>query len=404
MMRRTLLGLALALGFALISVSQVNACPFCKDQRGPTLLEEFKRASMVLVGTFTNPQPNGSGLDNGTTDFVIEQQLKSHPILKGGNGVREITVKGKKKKVLTIPRLINNNDTYILFCDVYKGDIDPYKGEIIQEGGRVDQYLANLAKLNDKKPALRLKECFKYLNDPEYIVSLDAYREFAKADYKDYMDIAKNLPAEKIAGWLKDKKTPMYRYGLYGSLIGHCGEEKHIKLLRKMIDNRKIRRSSGIDGLLAGYLMLLDKHKRKKEAVGYLQKVLSDKDERFMFRYATLRTVRFYWNTRTDVFTKKELADSLALLLEHDDMADFAIDDLRKWNQWQYSKKILGLWDRQSHNIPVVKKAILRFAIRGEKHNDTCKAFITEQRKTNAKLVRQVEKLLEFEEAAFPTS
>ncbi|MGF1579211.1 MAG: hypothetical protein ACFCD0_07590 [Gemmataceae bacterium] len=404
MLRRTLL---VILTFSIViafTQRQANACPFCKDQRGPTLLEELKRASMVLVGSFTNPQPNGSGLDNGTTDFVIEQVLKAHPILKDGKGIRTIKVKGKTKKVLIIPRLINNNETYILFCDVYKGDIDPYKGEVLQEGGRVDQYLADLSTLKDKSVSRRLQECFKYLNDPEYLVSLDAYREFAKADYKDYQKIAEKLPAKTIAGWLKDKKTPAYRYGLYGSLIGHCGEQKHIKLLRKMIDDRKVRRSSGIDGLLAGYLMLQHKHKKTKEALGYLNSVMSNKEERFMFRYATLRTIRFFWTTRPDVFEKKSLAQSLAALLEHDDMADFAIDDLRKWKQWQYSDEILGLWKRSSHNIPVVKKAILRFAIRGEKYNKACKSFITEQRQTNLKQVQQVEKLLEFEDAAFPTS
>src|SRR5581483_3451491 len=43
-------------------------CPFCALDSSPTLVEDFKQANIVLLGTLTNAR-----LDDGTTDLVIEK-------------------------------------------------------------------------------------------------------------------------------------------------------------------------------------------------------------------------------------------------------------------------------------------------------------------------------------------
>ena len=58
---------------------------------------------------------------------------------------------------------------------------------------------------------------------------MDAYKEFANADYKEYRPMAKNLSADKLAKWLQDPDTAQFRFGLYASLLGHCGTEKHAR-------------------------------------------------------------------------------------------------------------------------------------------------------------------------------
>ena len=68
--------------------------------------------------------------------------------------------------------------------------------------------------------------------------------------------MAKDLPADKIAGWLRDPNTPGFRIGLYGSLLGHCGKEEHAELLRSLVEDPARKLSSGLDGVLAGYTMI----------------------------------------------------------------------------------------------------------------------------------------------------
>src|SRR5689334_22431676 len=96
--------------------SPATACPFC-TQRGPTFLQDFDQASMVLFGKFTNPKlPKGDDFGGGTTDFVIEKVVKANKILGD-------------RKVITLPRYVpKTKSKYLIFCDVYKGKIDPFRG------------------------------------------------------------------------------------------------------------------------------------------------------------------------------------------------------------------------------------------------------------------------------------
>src|SRR5271168_2071971 len=70
-----------------------SACPFCSEERGPTLVGDFKQAAMVLMGKFANARLDAAngGADGGSTEFVIEEVLKAHESL--GN-----------KKTITLPR------------------------------------------------------------------------------------------------------------------------------------------------------------------------------------------------------------------------------------------------------------------------------------------------------------
>ena len=68
-------------------------------------------------------------------------------------------------------------------------------------------------------------------------VSNDALREFANVDYKDVRDLYAKLSADTIAAWLKDENTPAFRYGLYASMLGHCGKPEHADLLKSMLDD-----------------------------------------------------------------------------------------------------------------------------------------------------------------------
>jgi hypothetical protein len=353
----------------------VLACPFCMDERGPTLVGDFDQALLVLYGHFGKVHGDG---DEKSSDFVIEQVLKSHDIVKGKGTVR-------------LPKAIERPESkFLLFCDVYKDRIDPYRGIEVTSGSELLKYLTGAMTTKAKSQPDRLRYCFDFLNSPEIEVSLDAYREYARADYKDYKDMAKTLPADTIAGWLQDEKTAPYRYGLYASLLGHCGGAKHAALLRSMIDDPEKRKGSGIDGLIAGYVML-----EPKKGWHYLQNNLDDPKQPFLMRYASLRTVRFLWDQRPDLIDKGTLVKGIVSLLAHADMADFAIEDLRKWQRWELTSQVLGLFNEKSHSTPIVQKAILRFALQSP--DPAAAQFVRNQRQRDAEWVNDTEELLKLE-------
>src|SRR5690606_27612754 len=84
----------------------------------------------------------------------------------------------------------------------------------------------------------------------------DAYAEFAKSPYHEVASLAKDFSREKLRKWLVSPQTTQTRIGLYGLLLGLCGTAEDLPLLeRKIVETSKDYRL-GIDGVIAGYLML----------------------------------------------------------------------------------------------------------------------------------------------------
>jgi hypothetical protein len=375
----------LALGIAVLvwmsCPTPVSSCPFCSMQ-GQTLIGDVNQASMVLFGTFTNAKLDASGdFGQGSTDLVLEAVIKSHEILGD-------------KKLLTLPRYVptdkNSNTKFLVFCDVFKGKIDPYRGVPVPADSDMVKYIKGALEVKDKNIAARLRFYFDYLDNKDTEISNDAYKEFGNADYKDYRDMAKDLPADKIAKWLEDPNTPAFRYGLYASMLGHCGAANHAALLRTMLDDPQKRVSTGVDGVLAGYTML-----QPKAGWDYIGGILKDPAKEFMLRYAALRAARFFWDSRPDVVNQEKLVAGVCQLLDQSDIADLAIEDLRKWNRWEVSDRILELQNKKSHDIPIIRRAILRFALSCPDKKAT--VFVEQCRKRDPEMVKDTEELLKLE-------
>jgi hypothetical protein len=371
--------------------STASACPFCA-QMGQTLTGEVDMASMVLLGTLKANNENGDGIE-GTTMMTVAKVIKDNDFLKGS------TVVKLNRKIEPLPGQPKSMK-YLVFCDIYKGNVDPYKGIGIAPDSDLPKYLEGALKHKGDKPAVRLRFFFDYLDNAEQEVSIDAYKEFAAAPYQDYRDMAKDLPADRIAHWLfdngkkeNDPKTPQYRYGLYASMLGHCGKPEHAKKLRELLDDpiRQSSTSSGTDGILAGYIML-----DPKEGWSYLADLLKDAKKDFPTRYAALRTVRFFWDQRPDVVSKPVMLAGIRPLLEQNDIADLVIEDLRKWKEWSLTKEIMGLRDRKSHKVPIVQRAILRYALSCPQNSDAM-TFVDTLRKKNPDMVKDAEEMLRIE-------
>jgi hypothetical protein len=123
--------------------------------------------------------------------------------------------------------------------------------------------------------------------------------------------------------------------------------------------------------------------------------LLNDGKQEFLLRYAGLRTLRFFWDQRPDLVSKKDLVQGMALILGQSDMSDFAVEDLRKWHQWQLTDQILDLYGKKTHDIPVIRRAILRFALQSP--GARAKTFVETQRQRDADWVKDTEELLKLE-------
>jgi hypothetical protein len=376
-------GSSLSVVVVVIATSTSWSCPFCGPGR-QTLTQEAAQAALIIYGTPTNPVFDPAATFQGTTDIEIEAVIKEHPFIAG-------------KKRVTINRYLAidkaNPKKYLVFCDVFKDKLDPYLGMPVDPDSRIAEYLKGALAVREKDATTRLAYFFKYLDNPDINLSDDAFQEFANVDYKDFRPLAEKLDPDVIVKWLQDLNTPVSRFGLYGSMLGHCGQKRHAAILREMLDDPAKRFSTGIDGMLAGYVLL-----QPKEGWDYLRGILADGQRDFLLRYAGLRAARFFWEYRSDVVPGEEVIKALALMLPQDDIADLVIEDLRKWKRWELTENVLALFEKKTHDAPIIRRAILRFALQAPADRyPRAAAFVAAQRRRDAEWVKDVEELLQLE-------
>jgi hypothetical protein len=401
---RRLICAALAFGLLLANHSPALAFP---SLIGPlpdqlTLRGDARVSAVILYGTFANPRRsvNSTGdkeeAAKWITDFHILKVIKTDPALG-------------KRNVIEIPRYVpvpdpRNPPKFLVFVDVYKGELEPYRGVKVDSAAVLD-YLKEALALDDKDPVGALRYFFRYLDHADQTVADDAFREFARADYQDLRAAAKFFPAEKLARWLRDSKTPAERLRIYALLLGQCGKEEHANLLRGMLDDPK--KCAGFDGMLAAYTML-----KPADGWAHLKRILGNEKEDFRTRYAALRAVRFFWENTTDVaenkkLDKKDFLEGLCLLLNQGDIDDIAVECLRQWQRWERTEQVLELFNQKTRNLSAItKRAILLFAMAAEKSRHPAqakaKAFVARMRQADPDWVSDTAELLELEQEPAP--
>ena len=232
------------------------------------------------------------------------------------------------------------------------------------------------------------------------MISGDAYNEFGAADYKEVRQLAEKLPADTLLKWLKDPNTPAFRYGLYGLMLGHCGKPENAKRSASCSTTRTAAFSSG-----ARRHARRLRPARPQGRLGVPGLVLKDPKKDFSARYAAParrcassgRTGRT-WSRRPQWCSKPS-----RLLLAQADIADLPIEDLRKWGVWELTDDVLALADKESHNvIPIVNRAILKFALTAAPKNKAAAAFVEKARQKDAKKVQFLEELIHDEQKPAP--
>lgn len=321
--------------------------------------------------------PRGTG-DSGKTDLRVETVIKTDGSFKVGRG-----------QVIELPHYLPVDPPHLLlFCDVVGGRLDPFRGVPLQ-GKDVLEYLRGGMALDPKNRTKLLLYYFRYLDHADPELSNDAYGEFAKADDREIGQVAAELVPTRLRAWLKDPRTPAERLSLYAFLLGGCGGDAEAALLKSMLEQSDERTTESLAGILAGYI-----HLRPREGWARALELLSDEEQPFPIRYSVLKTARFYHGWKPDA-TRAPVLRALAAALSQADLADLAMDDLRKWHCWDLTKEVLEVSGRKTHGAPVIRRAILKYALACP--GKEAAAFVEGQRKRDARMVQDTEELLKLE-------
>jgi hypothetical protein len=210
--------------------------------------------------------------------------------------------------------------------------------------------------------ATRLKYFVKFLEFPDSLVANDAYGELANAPYKDIAAVAATLPREKIREWLTRAETPQTRLGLYGMLIGLCGNESDAKMLAERIAPNSDDFRIGLDGMISGYLLLTG-NAGLDNIDEWKFKIHNGKKTSFSEIYAAMMGLRFMWQYAGGKISNERLQQSMRLLLDQPELADLVIADLARWKDWSVQERLMSLYGKGDYNIPSVKRPIIRYML-----------------------------------------
>jgi hypothetical protein len=381
MLRWMILPLALA-GLLLSIPGDAPACSLCglALRQAPTFRQEaaLETARVIIVGAAQNPQPS-----SGTTDLRITEVFRSDPALKD-------------KKVITVKQYLpvsdpKNPPRYLVFCDIYKGEFDPFRGVPLRSADSVD-YARKAMKLDPKDQTASLMFFFRYLDNLDPEISRDAFLEFAKATDQEIAQVARRLDAAKLRGWLKARETPPERLSVYALLLGACGGDDDARFLKALLDEAGERTVNAYDGFLAGYI-----HLRPREGWELAYSLLRDSRKPMLVRLAVSRTLSYFHGAQPKESAENVLKCLDAMIVQGE-LADIAIEDMRRWGIFDGTRirDILGLYGKKGFDAPLMKRTIVRYALCC-KDDAAARAFVEERRREDADLVKGVEEELQFE-------
>jgi hypothetical protein len=369
--------IAVLAALAALPCPDGKGCSICNSQ-GSTLRQDAGQAKLVLYGTVTASKlaPEGTG---GTSTFSIEKVIKNDPFLGD-------------KKVIELPRYVPVDKAkpqrFLIFCDVFKEKLDPYRGTPAASPAVVEYLQGSLA-LDVKDTSNNLNYFFKYLDHKDGDVAADAFLELARASDKDLGQAAAKFDAAKIRAWVQDPQLPTDRLNLYGFLLGACGTDRDGVLLRTMLQKADERTTGAYQGLLCGYIQI-----RPREGWDLAHEILKDANKPFTQRYAVLRSLRFFHGWKPQE-TNREVTRGLGMAVEQGDVADLAVEDLRRSENWDLTAAVLAQFGKKSHAAPIVQRSIVRYALNCPKPE--AKTFIAAVGKQDAEMVKDVEEQLQFE-------
>ncbi len=350
------LAVSLAAGLLLPLPSLATACPFCSAP-SLTLAEQIAGSDAAVIAHWESETP-AKGQDIGLTHFVVVEVLSNRASLGGDDaGPRPVSKVTPEDKITTARAQKGTTDDLFLLTATIVNDRLEWASPIPLDATAV-KYLKTSP--HPSAPvAERLKFFMQYLEAPNQLVGDDAYAEFANAPYDDIAPLASVMPRENLRKWLTDSKVSPSRLGLYGLMLGLCGEASDVQFMEaKILDTTEDFRL-GIDGVMGGYLLLAGEEGLKKLQA----EKLSNPKSPFSETYSAMQALRFCWQYGQGRVPAESLKGAMRVLLSRPELADLVIADLARWKDWEVRHQLFEQYDAPEFSVPSIKRAIVRYLI-----------------------------------------
>ena len=252
---------------------------------------------------------------------------------------------------------------------------------------RSHKYLSDLMKLRADGSA-RLLYLMDYLGDKEELLASDSYDEFALAPYSALKAIKDKMPHDVLVKRVLDPEVVPSRRRLYLTMLGVCGNDKDLPVLEKLLKVKDPKFKAGLDATVACYLVL-----RGEKGLPLIEDLfLKQETDEYTDIYSVVMALRILGQEKNGPIPLPRIVQTMRLVLDHPRVADQAIMDLARWQDWTVVDRLVTLFKSDDQDVsswvrvPVVN--YLRACPLPK-----AKEYLAELRKIDPKAVRQSETL-----------
>lgn len=229
-------------------------------------------------------------------------------------------------------------------------------------------YLATLPRPDDPVEK-RFTFALTHLTDADPLIAADAFAELASFDRKTLASFRQKLSPEVFRKLINDPNTSGERLGLYGYLLGLCGDASDAEGLRQRFLNAEPF-AGGADGLAAGYLLLAG-----EPGLASLETHVFSSDEPSpLLAAAFFEALHFFRSCDDGPFPRDRLTQAACCGFRRPETADLAVGHLvaaREWNAMPRVIELLNVADDNLDRKRAVQVIAVRFLIECRRDSDT---------------------------------
>jgi hypothetical protein len=342
-----LLSLVLAVVIVVGITTVAECCPFCSAV-SMTFCEEIGQADAAVIARLTALPPQSSDGSQNATATVKPAGFDIVEVLKGADVV------GPAKSFETLYFGAEPlGKEFLVMATSDQGKLAWTTPIPITPS--VKPYLKTALTL-PKSGADRLAFFQDYLEGSQEMLARDAYDEFAKAPYKEVIELKGRMNHDRLVEWVKDPKVSPSHRRLYLTMLGVCGNAQDTTMFEAMLKDDSPTGKPGMDALVAAYLKL-----KGADGLPLIEDLfLKNADAEYTETYAAIMAIRFHGQEES-IIPKKRLIEALRHMLARPQLADLVIPDLARWEDWGSADRMVQLFKESDADSGWVRVPVINF-------------------------------------------
>ncbi|MGI9516819.1 MAG: hypothetical protein ACR2NP_07240 [Pirellulaceae bacterium] len=310
------------------------ACKFCPPETGPSVLAQFDSTdASVLAELVQRADPLA---DEPVTRYRIVVVLKGdlHVVQMGD--------------IFEVPLDVQSpvGTTHLFFSDDENGQWQNPLGITRQCRSFLELVCRVTPPDEDDRPddhLDRLVFLLPYLISSDAQVSESVHGAFSAAPWDAIQELKFNLDHKQLVSWIQSDDVTGRNRRLLFMLLGLCGDRYDLFVVNQALDSRLASgEGDDLDAILSAWLSI-----RGLEGLDEIESRCLGPEVPLAVKRAVASAFRFLGDQRVD---RARIIDSCRLLLNDPRTADYVIEDLARWKDWESLDEVLALWNTRDEN------------------------------------------------------